>query len=189
MEPIYLILIEAVIMLLFMAGIMSRYHRCPPDKILVIYGAGGDKKAVKGGVKFVHNGGTFVWPVIQSYTYLPLTPINIDVNLTDVFHKQKIRANISCRFAVGISIEQEYLQAASERLLGLTAQQIQEHAYDILLTQLRIVVENMNIEELNSDRNKMLEAISSNAEPKLKEFGLHLFNTNVTSFTYKPLNS
>jgi flotillin len=38
----------------------------------------------------------------------------------------------------------------------------------------------MSIEELNSDRDKFLEAISSNVEVELKKIGLRLINVNVT---------
>ena len=70
--------------------------------------------------------------------------------------------------------------AAAERLLGLTAGQIQELARDILFGQLRLVIATMSIEELNADRDKFLEAISSNVEVELKKIGLRLINVNVT---------
>jgi flotillin len=72
------------------------------------------------------------------------------------------------------------MNAAAERLLGLSATQIQELARDILFGQLRLVIATMSIEELNSDRDKFLEAISSNVEGELKKIGLRLINVNVT---------
>ena len=72
------------------------------------------------------------------------------------------------------------MQAAAERLLGQTPQQIQELARDILFGQLRLVIATMSIEELNSDRDKFLEAISTNVEVELKKIGLRLINVNVT---------
>ena len=41
----------------------------------------------------------------------------------------------------------------------------------------------MNIEEINSDRDKFLEAISRNVEGELKKVGLRLINVNVTDIT------
>ncbi|MDY5328862.1 MAG: SPFH domain-containing protein, partial [Bacteroidaceae bacterium] len=69
---------------------------------------------------------------------------------------------------------------AAERLLGQSAQQIQELARDILFGQLRLVIATMSIEELNSDRDKFLEAITANVEVELKKIGLRLINVNVT---------
>ncbi len=121
-----------------------------------------------------------MWPIIEDYAYLSLTPISIDANLTNALSKQNIRVDVPCRFTVGISTEPDTMLAAAERLLGQTAQQIQELARDILFGQLRLVIATMSIEELNSDRDKFLEAISANVEVELKKIGLRLINVNVT---------
>ena len=165
-----------VVLVVLFAAVINRYRRCPSDKILVIYGGSGSKKSAK----CVHGGGAFVWPIIEDYAYLSLTPISIDANLTNALSRQNIRVDVPCRFTVGISTDDECMTAAAERLLGLTAQQIQELARDILFGQLRLVIATMSIEELNSDRDKFLEAISGNVEVELKKIGLRLINVNVT---------
>lgn len=165
-----------VVAVVLFAALINRYRRCPSDKILVIYGSSGSKKSAK----CVHGGGAFVMPIIQDYAYLSLTPISIDANLTNALSRQNIRVDVPCRFTVGISTDEESMTAAAERLLGLSAQQIQELARDILFGQLRLVIATMSIEELNSDRDKFLEAISSNVEVELKKIGLRLINVNVT---------
>ena len=175
-SPLILIIISAVVAVVLLISIINRYRRCPSDKILVVYGTTGNK----GSAKCVHGGGTFVWPIIQDYAYLSLTPISIDANLTNALSRQNIRVDVPCRFTVGISTDTESMTAAAERLLGLTATQIQELARDILFGQLRLVIATMSIEELNSDRDKFLEAISSNVEVELKKIGLRLINVNVT---------
>ena len=175
-SPLILIIVSAVVAVVLLISIINRYRRCPSDKILVVYGTTGNK----GSAKCVHGGGTFVWPIIQDYAYLSLTPISIDANLTNALSRQNIRVDVPCRFTVGISTDTESMTAAAERLLGLTATQIQELARDILFGQLRLVIATMSIEELNSDRDKFLEAISSNVEVELKKIGLRLINVNVT---------
>ena len=177
MESSFFYLVMAIVVVggvLFMA-IINRYRRCPSDKILVIYGTSGNKSA-----KCVHGGGMFVWPIIQDYAYLSLTPISIDANLTNALSRQNIRVDVPCRFTVGISTDPDSMLAAAERLLGLSAGQIQELARDILFGQLRLVIATMSIEEINSDRDKFLEAISGNVEVELKKIGLRLINVNVT---------
>ncbi len=71
----------AAVLIFFLLGILawciSRYRMCPPDRILVVYGKVGDGQSSK----CYHGGSTFVLPVIQNYSYLDLTPINIDVPL------------------------------------------------------------------------------------------------------------
>ena len=176
MEPFYLIVIGVIVLVFLFMAIVNRYRRCPSDKILVIYGNRGNSKSAK----CVHGGGAFVWPIIEDYAYLSLTPIGIDANLTNALSRQNIRVDVPCRFTVGISTEPESMLAAAERLLGQTPQQIQELARDILFGQLRLVIATMSIEELNSDRDKFLEAITANVEVELKKIGLRLINVNVT---------
>ena len=176
MGSIYLIIAAIVVAVVLFVSIINRYRRCPSDKILVVYGTTGNR----GSAKCIHGGGTFVWPIIQDYAYLSLTPISIDANLTNALSRQNIRVDVPSRFTVGISTDPEYMTAAAERLLGLTPGQIQELARDILFGQLRLVIATMSIEELNNDRDKFLEAISANVEVELKKIGLRLINVNVT---------
>jgi len=176
MTSFYLISAAVVVAVVLFVSIVNRYRRCPSDKILVVYGTTGNK----GSAKCIHGGGTFVWPIIQDYAYLSLTPISIDANLTNALSRQNIRVDVPSRFTVGISTDPEYMTAAAERLLGQTPGQIQELARDILFGQLRLVIATMSIEELNNDRDKFLEAISANVEVELKKIGLRLINVNVT---------
>jgi flotillin len=75
------------------------------------------------------------------------------------------------------------MQNAAERLLGMKLAQIQELAKDIIFGQLRLVIATMDIEEINTDRDKFLEAVSRNVEGELKKIGLRLINVNVTDIS------
>lgn len=176
MQLIFFLILLVVCLFLFLA-LINRYRRCPSDKVLVVYGGA---KGANRSAKCYHGGGAFVWPIIEDYAYLSLTPISIDANLTSALSRQNIRVDVPCRFTVGVSTEPDTMLAAAERLLGQTGAQIQELARDILFGQLRLVIATMSIEELNSDRDKFLEAISANVEVELKKIGLRLINVNVT---------
>ncbi len=175
MSPIIIIVVAATVVFVSILALVSRYKRCPSDKILVIYGRTGGSSA-----KCIHGGGAFVWPVIQDYAYLDLKPLSIEANLTNALSRQNIRVDVPCRFTIAITTEPDNMNTAAERLLGLTAEQIQELAKDILFGQLRLVIATMTIEEINSDRDKFLENISKNVDSELKKIGLKLINVNVT---------
>lgn len=175
MTPVALILVAVVVTFVTITALISRYKRCPSDKILVIYGRTGGSSA-----RCVHGGGAFIWPVIQDYAFLDLKPLSIDANLTNALSRQNIRVDVPCRFTIAISTEHDSMNAAAERLLGLTHGQIQELAKDILFGQLRLVIATMTIEEINSDRDKFLDNISKNVDSELKKIGLKLINVNVT---------
>ena len=179
----YIILIAVIVILVLSTflAILSRYRKCSSDQIMVIYGKiGSDRDGASRSSKCIHGGAAFVWPVIQSYSYLDLTPISISVDLTNALSHQNIRVDVPSRFTVGISTEPGIMQNAAERLLGLKQTEIQELARDIIFGQLRLVVATMDIEELNTDRDKFLAAVSQNVESELKKIGLRLINVNVT---------
>jgi len=175
MSPLIIIVVAVVVLFVTLSALISRYKRCPSDKILVIYGRTGGTSA-----KCVHGGGAFIWPVIQDYAYLDLKPISIEANLTNALSRQNIRVDVPCRFTIAISTEPDSMNNAAERLLGLTPEQIQELSKDILFGQLRLVIATMTIEEINSDRDKFLDNISKNVDTELKKIGLKLINVNVT---------
>ncbi|MFV0566768.1 MAG: flotillin family protein [Flavobacteriaceae bacterium] len=172
----FAVIFGVLFIFLFLIILVRRYKRCPSDRILVVYGkVGGGQSA-----KCIHGGAAFIFPVIQDYEFLDLTPISIEVNLVNALSKQNIRVNVPSRFTIGVSTEPGVMQNAAERLLGLGLQDIQELAKEIIFGQLRLVVASMDIEEINSDRDKFLSNISQSVESELKKVGLKLINVNIT---------
>ncbi|MCL2751954.1 MAG: SPFH domain-containing protein [Firmicutes bacterium] len=175
-------IVIGVVAVLFVVFIIlaSRLKKCPSDKIMVVYGSLGKKNGVKTSSRCVHGGAQFIWPVFQSYQFLDLTPMSISVDLRSALSLQNIRIDVPSRFTVAISTEPGVMQNAAERLLRLKLSEIQELAKDIIFGQLRLVVATMEIEEINKNRDKFLEAVSQNVETELKKIGLRLINVNVT---------
>ncbi len=170
------VIFAVLFIFIFFIVLIKRYKRCPSDRILVVYGkVGGGQSA-----KCIHGGAAFIMPVIQDYEFLDLTPISIEVNLINALSKQNIRVNVPSRFTIGVSTEPGIMQNAAERLLGLGQNEIQELAQEIIFGQLRLVVASMDIEEINSDRDKFLTNISKSVESELKKVGLKLINVNIT---------
>lgn len=181
-----IILAVVIVLVLFMLlmVVLVRYKKCPSDKIMVIYGKiSPNKDGTYRSAKCIHGGAAFIWPFVQSYTFLDLTPLSISVDLKSALSKQNIRIDVPSVFTVGISTDPSIMQNAAERLLGLQLKQISELAKDVIFGQLRLVIATMEIEEINTDRDKFLEAISRNVEGELKKIGLKLINVNVTDIT------
>ena len=175
------ICVIAVVVFTGIILVVSRYKKCPSDKIMVIYGnVGTNKDGTSRSAKCIHGGAAFIVPVVQAYEYLDLTPLSISVDLKSALSRQNIRVDVPSSFTVGISTESGVMQNAAERLLGLKMTEIQELAKDIIFGQLRLVIATMDIEEINTDRDKFLDAVSGNVETELKKIGLRLINVNVT---------
>ena len=157
----------------------SRYQKCPSDRILVVYGK------TTGGVssRCLHGGAAFIWPVIQAFEYLDLTPIPIDIPLEGALTKQNIRINTPSTFTVGISTDPSVMSNAAERLLGLQLTQVRDLARDIIFGQMRVVIATMDIEAINADRDQLIERISDGVEGELRKVGLRLINVNIQDIT------
>lgn len=176
------IILVIVIVLVFFSLIVtlaSRYKRCPSNKVLVIYGkTSGGKSA-----KTIHGGGAFVMPLVQGYSYLSLEPLAIEVDLQSSLAKNNIRVSVPSTFTVGISVKEELLQNAAERLLGLSNSEIVSSAEDIIIGQLRAVIATMTIEQINQDRETFLSSVNENVNEELNKIGLDVINVNVRDIT------
>jgi flotillin len=157
----------------------SRYRRCPSNRILAVQGRVASGKAVK----CYHGGGTFVWPLIQEYDYLDLTPMTISIPLKNALSQQNIRINVPSTFTIAIDTTPEAMNNAAIRLLGRTRKEVEEMAMEIIFGQLRLTVASLTIEQINQDREKFLEAIRRNIDTECHKIGLSLINVNITDIT------
>lgn len=158
--------------------ISTRYKRCPSNRILVVYGKVGKGETSR----CLHGGGTFVWPLIQDYTYLSMEPLGIKQRIEGLSN-ENIKVNIPANFTVGISSRPEILNNAAERLLGLGSDQIRSLAGEAILGQLRQVVASMKIEELNRDRDNFAKLIKQYVETELNKIGLTVLTVNIEEIT------
>ena len=177
-------LILTVSMLIIMFGMVifffSRYQKCPSDRILVVYGktGGGGRSS-----RCLHGGATFVWPVIQAFEYLDLTPMQIHIPLDDALSKEKIKVDVNSSFTVGISTDPGIMANAAERLLGQPWPAIETLASEIIFGQMRAVIAKMDIESFISERDQFIERITKGVEGELRKVGLKLMNVNIINIT------
>jgi flotillin len=171
-----LMVIAAVVILSgFALMIATRYKRCPSNRILVIYGKTGAGQSSK----TLHGGGAFVWPLIQSYDFLDLEPLQIEIPLEGALSSENIRVSVPSVFTVAIGTDEESMNNAAVRLLGSDTAQIVKQAEDIIFGQLRQVIASMAIQEINRERDVFLEKVQTALEPELKKIGMVLINVNI----------
>ena len=177
----WLLLLLALIVVVFVTVVsfLKRYKRCSPDRIMVIFGKLGAGPEGRRSAKCTHGGAAFIWPVIQDYQFLDLTPITMEIDLQAALSQQNIRINVPSTFTVGISTEPGIMENAAERLLGLQFPEIRKIAEDIIFGQARVVIATMPIEEIISSRDTFVQSITEGVEVELKKIGLRLINVNV----------
>lgn len=173
----YVSAILAVVIILTIIGVLSRYRRCKPNQVLVVYGkTGGEKKSAK----LYHGGAAFVLPIIQSYDVLSMEPMQIDCKLTGALSSQNIRVDVPTTITVAISTNPEIMQNAAERLLGMDTESTENLITDIVYGQMRLIIAEMTIEKLNSDRDEFLDKARKNIDNELNKLGLYLLNINIS---------
>ena len=173
-ELLLTIILSAVVLLLFLTFI-SRYKRCPSNKILVIYGKTGGGSAAK----CVHGGAAFVLPLLQDYEYLDLEPFVVPIDLDNALSQENIRVSVPTTVTAAISNQPGIMQNAAIRLLGLSRDQIQSQAQDIILGQMRAVIATMQIEEINQDRQAFMTKVNDAVSTEMEKIGLAVINVNI----------
>ena len=173
-EFILTVILAAVVLLLFLTFI-SRYKRCPSNKILVIYGKTGGGSAAK----CVHGGAAFVLPLLQDYEYLDLEPFVVPIDLDNALSQENIRVSVPTTVTAAISNQPGIMQNAAIRLLGLSRDQIQSQAQDIILGQMRAVIATMQIEEINQDRQAFMTKVNDAVSTEMEKIGLAVINVNI----------
>jgi len=184
---LWLILALVFVVLVTVITFLNRYKRCPSDRVMVIYGKIGRGPEGRRSARCIHGGAAFIWPVLQDYQFLDLTPMTMDIDLKSALSRQNIRINAPSTFTVGISTETGIMENAAERLLGLDNREIQRIAEDIIFGQTRVVIATMSIEEIIASRDKFVDNITGGVEVELKKIGLKLINVNVKDITDESL--
>ncbi len=171
---VFLGILLGVLVLVLVITFVRRYKRCPSNKILVIYG-----KTRSGAAKCVHGGAAFVMPLIQAYDYLDLEPFVVPIDLSNALSQENIRVTVPTTVTAAVSNQPGITENAAIRLLGLTTQQIQAIAQDIIIGQMRAVLATMRIEDINRDRQVFMAKVNEAVAVELEKIGLALINVNI----------
>ncbi len=163
--------LAVVILLISMA---NRYKRCPSNRILVKYG-----KTGKGAAECIHGGATLVWPLFQAYDYLDLEPFVVTIDLKAALSQENIRVSVPTTVTAAISKQAGIMENAAVRLLGLSRQDIEDQAQDIILGQMRAVIATMEIEDINRDRQAFMSKVNEAVSGEIEKIGLTLINVNI----------
>src|SRR6516162_6273470 len=116
--------------------LVTRYKRCPSNRILIVYGK---MTGSPTGTRCLHGGARLVLPLVQDYAFMSLEPIQIEVPLKGALSMENIRINVPSVFTVAIGTDPETMQNAAIRLLGLNVDEIKGQAGDMIVGQLRQV--------------------------------------------------
>ena len=179
--------VAALVVLLTVVGLLSRYKRAAPNELLVVFGKAGklkteDGKTVVTPSKIIQGGGTFVWPVIQDFQRMSMQPIQITITV-DGIDSQAIPMHLPVVLTTAISQDKMIQQNAATRFLSAPPGEVQKQISEILKGETRAIMATMLIEDINADRNKFLTKVRENLETELTKVGYELTNINISEIT------
>lgn len=158
--------------------IMSSYKNCPQGRVLVVFYK--TNQVNKTPLKWIHKGGTFVWPLIQDFTYLKLTPMNFYEEIAAARSLENIPVNISSHFVIRISTDNRLLGNAANCLLNKSLDTIKKKTSNIINEPIHFTVATMTMDEIYS-KNNFQKKIRSNVESELNRIGLHVTDLSIIS--------
>ena len=182
-----LIGVAAIIVVLTVWGLLTRYRRSAPDELLVVFGKAGkvkteDGKTVATPSKIIQGGGCFVWPIIQDWKKMSMKPIQMKVTV-DGIDSQAIPMHLPVVLTTAISQDKIIQQNAATRFLSAQPGEIERQISEILIGETRAIMATMLIEEINADRNKFLTQVRESLEQELTKVGYELTNINISEIT------
>src|ERR1700693_4522932 len=189
----FLAVAGAVIIVLILAFVASRYKVAGGNEAIIVAGSRGAKvhdergqpvsHSGDKGVKVVVGGGTIVMPLLNRVGRLKLTARQINVSLSDAVTSQGIKVQVQGVATFKIGRDVESLRNAAERFLDAKPEQVDSIVKNVLEGSLRSIVGTLTIEELIRDRQKLLQQVQDAAKGALAPSGLQIDPFTIQSFS------
>src|SRR5512136_153207 len=165
----------AVVLALFIAGwLFSRnYIKVSPNSVAVF--SGRKRKLSDGrlvGYRMVKGGAALRIPLLEKVEYLSLNVMTIPLEIKRAYTLKGVPVSVKAVANVKIRSDDTSLQAAAERFLGMSADQIQRVIFQTLEGHLRSILGTLTVEEINSDRQSFAQKLTSEAAADLEKMGL-----------------
>lgn len=176
-----LMLVPLLCVLVAMVVLATRFRRCPPNRLLVVYGRG-----VPGGIKVMQSGAALVWPLIQDSALLSLEPLHVSLTMDRLRSRSNELVDVKATIILAIGTDPDRTRNAAERLLGYTEHKIEELARDILSSNLRMVVATLEAAQMQTDPDAFSAKAIQEAEPELKKVGLLIISYKFERVYQKP---
>ncbi|MBI4472701.1 MAG: flotillin family protein, partial [Acidobacteria bacterium] len=123
------------------------YRKCPPNKVLVVYGRKNRKGGEVKGYRLITGGSAFVLPLFEDYTYIGLETFSVESSVTDTPNKDGVPVTVEATANIKVSSDPERLSAAVERMLGKTTQEIHIMLKTTLDGLLRQIIGTLTVED------------------------------------------
>lgn len=164
-----------VLLALMIGGFLfaRNYIKVSPNQVAVF--SGRKRKLADGrivGYRMVRGGAALRFPVLEKVEYLSLNVLTIPLEIRRAYTLKGVPVSVKAVANVKIKGDDTSLQAAAERFLGMTNEQMQRVIFQTLEGHLRSILGTLTVEEINNDRTSFAQKLTSEAAVDLEKMGL-----------------
>jgi flotillin len=124
------------------------------------------------GYRMVKGGAALRFPLLEKVDYLSLNVLTIPLEIRRAYTAKGVPVSVKAVANVKIRSDETSLQAAAERFLGMTHDQMQRVVFQTLEGHLRSILGTLTVEEINCDRQSFAQKLTSEAAADLEKMGL-----------------
>ena len=149
------------------------YLKVSPNAVAVL--SGRKRKLPDGrvvGYRMVRGGAALRIPLLEKVEYLHLNVMTIPLEIKRAYTLKGVPVSVKAVANVKIRGDDTSLQAAAERFLGMTHDQVQKVIFQTLEGHLRSILGTLTVEEVNSDRQSFAQKLTSEAAADLEKMGI-----------------
>ena len=168
-------LILMVLLSLVVGGFLfARYYlKVSPNQVAVLSGRKrrlGDGRVV--GYRMVKGGAALRIPLLEKVDYLSLNVMTIPLEIKRAYTVKGVPVSVKAVANVKIRSDDVSLEAAAERFLGMSFDEVQRVIFQTLEGHLRSILGTLTVEDINSDRSTFAQKLTSEAAADLEKMGL-----------------
>src|SRR5213594_356205 len=169
-----IIVVAVFLSLIIAAWLYSRnYIKVSPNEVAVF--SGRERRLPDGtavGYRMVKGGAGMRWPLLEKVEFLSLNVMTIPLEIKRAYTLKGVPVSVKAIANVKIRGEDTFLQAAAERFLGMSHDEIKRVVFQTLEGHLRSILGTLTVEEINNDRQSFAQKLTSEAANDLEKMGL-----------------
>jgi flotillin len=169
----FIVLVVVLGLIIAMWLFAKNYIKVSPNLVAVL--SGRKRKLPDGrivGYRLVRGGAALRFPLLEKVEYLMLNVFTIPLEIKRAYTLKGVPVSVKAVANVKIKSDDTSLQAAAERFLGMTHDQIQRVIFQTLEGHLRSILGTLTVEEVNSDRQSFAQKLTSEAAVDLEKMGI-----------------
>ncbi len=178
----------AIVLLLVIITVLSRYTKVGPNEVLVASGMrhkyiDPDGTIQKRGFRIKKGGGTFVVPILEKVDILSLELMTIDVQTPEVYTSKGVPVKVDGVAQVKIKGDDISIATAAEQFLSKSTDEIKNVAMQTLEGHLRAILGTMTVEEIYQNRDAFASKVQEVAATDMQNMGMGIVSFTIRDIT------